>query len=240
MIVCLSGYKQSGKDMLAAYLIEKHGAKRVGLADPLKDMVAEEYGIDRASLDDPKTKESPLLNLPVDPKDGFTKMMAEFMVKEFRSEGGDQPNAGFEFTPSGKFLGRFLHTGGSTYATAPLFHTPRSLAIFKGSGNRFVRSDYWTNKALDKIEDLHDNKKEMVVVSDVRYKSELAQFSERLGDSVVFVRINRHKESPSSDPSERDLDDTKFDFYVENTTTKESAYGQLEAILTKARKVTLV
>src|SRR5665213_2295924 len=90
MIICLSGFKQSGKDTCADYLIKNHKAIRVALADPLKDMVAEEYGIDRASLDDPNRKESPILTMPVEPKDGFSRMIAEFMVKEFRTAGGLQ------------------------------------------------------------------------------------------------------------------------------------------------------
>jgi hypothetical protein len=231
-LICLSGWKASGKDMLAAYLIENYGAKRVALADPLKDMTAEEYDIDRASLDDPNTKESPLLGLPVSPKDGFTRMIAEFMVGEFRSESGIKPT-GFEYQEKGSvFVGKFHHTNHLSYATARLYWTPRALAILKGSVNRSVTSDYWINRAFDQIKErLNDG--QMVVVSDVRYRSELGQFKEQFGNDVVFVRVKRHDKSLSTDPSEMDLNDAKFDFYVDNSTTKLAAYNQIEVILGK-------
>jgi|ERR1035437_1599021 hypothetical protein len=209
MVICLSGWKQSGKDSLASYLVENHDAARVALADPLKDSVSREFNIPRWHLDDPKFKESPILSMPVDPKDGFSRMIALFMRGEFRnaqgtSEGGDSLNG--------------------------LYWTPRSLAILKGSTNRSVQSNYWTNKAFDQIDRLLKNTK-LVVVTDLRYKSEMAQFKERYGQEVVFIRINRFKESPSQDPSERDLDQAEFDFYVDNAGTLEEAYGRIREIL---------
>ena len=103
MVICFGGFKGSGKDSLANYLIEKHNAVRVALADPLKDTVSDMFGIDRISLDDPKRKESPILTMPVDPKDDFSKMIAKFMFKEFRTADGTQPDD-FGFS-DGKFVG---------------------------------------------------------------------------------------------------------------------------------------
>jgi len=218
-------------------LIQKHNAVRVALADTLKDQVSEEYGIDRTSLDDPERKEKPLLNMPVDPKDGYTKMVTEFMLKEFRNKHGLQPDSLF-WSDHG-FTGVFKNRGfdgepSNMTLYDVVYWTPRALAILKGSTNRAVASDFWVQKTFDKAEKaLSLNPDRIVVVTDVRYKSELAQFKEKFGDQVVFVRINRHKESPSADPSERDLDNSEFDFYVDNTGGIPYLQGQIEGILAK-------
>src|ERR1700740_2074934 len=102
-VVAISGWKRSGKDTAAEVLI-KEGYKRVGFADPLKDMVAEEYSIPRSYCDDPKFKEQPLLNLPVIPKDGFTLNIAKMMFKEFRTREG-HPVPEFQVDNSGAFMG---------------------------------------------------------------------------------------------------------------------------------------
>jgi len=143
-IYCLSAFKGSGKDLLASYLVESFGAIRVSFADPLKDMASAEFGVDRDAFDDPDRKESPLLNFSVDPQDGFTKIVCEFMVKEFRTFDGKQP-LGFEYV-NGTFFG--VIQGELKPILVPLYHTPRSLAILKGSTNRVVRSNYWVQKAI--------------------------------------------------------------------------------------------
>jgi len=226
MIICLSGFKGSGKDTLAAYMIEQYGAIRVALADPLKDSVAEEFEIDRSSLDDSKRKESPILSMPVEPKDAYSKMIAEFLFKEFRDKDGRQP---VKYVTGHKFHGIF-----SDATSGQLYQTPRSLAILKGSTNRSVRSDFWTNKAFEVIQ-ANLNAGELVVVTDLRYQSEVKQFSERFPEQVVFIRINRFTTSPSNDPSERDLDNHKFDYYIDNTGALKSSQQQVDNVLLKFR-----
>lgn len=228
MIVCISGWKKNGKDMLAEYLINNYSATRVSFADPLKDMVAEEYGVDRASLDDQDRKECPLLDMPVNPQDSYSRMISEFLFKEFRLKSGLQPttftynNGHFQGVINSAFSEDPNHT-----ITETAYWTPRALAILKGSTNRSVRSNYWVQKAIEKIR----NTQEMVVISDLRYKSEMNQIKEAFGDDAVFIRVQRFETSPSTDPSERDLDDANFDYYIDNTGTKEESCGQLERAL---------
>lgn len=239
MIICLSGYKFSGKDTVAQYLIDNYRAIRVALADPLKDSVAEEFGIDRAWLDDPKFKEKPLLDMPVDPKDAFTKMIAEFMVKEFVREDGTKPDK--PFYQGGKFYGGFTKTSGKsgkngTFSMSvteghKLYWTSRALAILKGSTNRAARSNYWTEKALESIQSKLDSGFKYIVVSDVRYRSEMEQIKAKFPSEVITIRINRNKDSPSDDPSERDLDNYQFDRYIDNTGSLSATYRQVEDIL---------
>lgn len=221
-VLAISGWKGSGKDTLAAYLIEKYGATRVSFADPLKDMAAEEYGIDRASLDNPAQKEAPIKDMPVDPRDAYGRMIAEFLVREFRTARGVQVNK-FEYQGD-TFLGEGF---------VQLYWTPRALAILKGSSNRSVRSNYWVQKAIQKA----SKSEGLTVISDLRYQSELVQMREAFGVELVTLRVERFDLSPSSDPSERDLDNAQFDFKVNNRGTKEQAYAQLETFLaTKIKK----
>jgi len=222
MIVCFSGWKGNGKDTCANYLIQNNNAVRVALADPLKDSVAEEFGIDRQSLDDPKRKEAPILDMPVDPKDTYSRMIAEFLFKEFRDKKGRQP---IKYITGDYFEGVF-----DDASCGQLYFTPRALAIIKGSTNRSVRSDFWVNKAFDAIQkQLNDDK--LVVVTDLRYQSEMVQFKEKFGNEVIFVRVNRFETSPSQDPSERDLDNAKFDYYVDNSGSIENTNKQVKGFL---------
>lgn len=233
MIICLSGWKNSGKDTIANYLIEKHNAVRVAFADPLKDMVAQEFDIPRSYLDDPKFKESPLLEKPVLVRDDFVRNVTKFMFKEFRTAYGEKSD---DFTITDGVMYGIVNLPGEgyKYEAKPLFHTPRSLAILKGSTNRVADPNYWTNKAFSIIKKNADEGK-LVVVTDLRYKSEMAQLTERFGKEVVFVRIYRHKESTSTDPSEMDLVGSKFDFYIDNTDHLNYTYVQLENVLRNAR-----
>jgi hypothetical protein len=200
-VLAISGWKGSGKDTIAAYLIEKYGFVRTAFADPLKDMTAAEYGVERSWMDDPKYKEAPLLHLPVNPQDGFSRMLTDFMVKEFKSPSLEEKQ---------------------------VYWTPRALCILKGSTNRSVDSSFWVKRAISVIK---SGEKSLNVITDLRYNSEAKQLKEAFGSDVVFLRIKRFDKSPSSDPSERDLDNFEFDLYVDNTGSLDKAYGQVDGIV---------
>jgi hypothetical protein len=221
-IVAVSGWKRSGKDTLCDYLTN-HGATRVSFADPLKDMVSEEYGIPRADLDDQSKKEAPILSLPVDPQDAFTRAITQLMVREFRTADGRAPED-FDFSCN---EGLLVNDGGIVIYE-PLFWTPRALAIFKGSGNRSVDPDYWTRQAINKIWTSQDG---LVVIPDLRFKSEVSQLKKVFGDDLTTVRINRFDRSPSTDASERDLDNAEFNHIIENRGTLEEFYAKIDTML---------
>jgi hypothetical protein len=121
MIVLISGWKRSGKDTVGDYLQKSIGFKRTSFAAVLKDMVAEQYGIDRASIDDQSLKEEPLFHLPVVPKDAFSEHVTSFMKGEFKNVDGQ------------------------------LYWTRRALCILEGSIKRAVDSNYWVSRALKDI-----------------------------------------------------------------------------------------
>jgi len=229
-IVAISGWKRSGKDTAAEILISE-GYKRVAFADVLKDMVAKEYDIPRAHCDDPAFKEAPILHLPVDPKDAFTKTIAELMFGEFRTAGGVTA-IGFSYDESGKFVG-VLGRSAET-----LYWTPRALCIFKGSGNRAVRSDFWVAKTIEDVHNIsleNDTRhisKNLFVISDLRFKSEVSQLREAFGDQLVTVRVNRFDTCQSTDASERDLDNTSFDVLINNKGTLEEFNSYVKSVLT--------
>ena len=220
-IIAISGWKRSGKDTLAEYLIKEHNFMRIAFADPLKDMVAQEYDIPREHCDDPAFKEAPILHLPVMPKDAFSLNLSKFMCKEFRSADGRTPME-LVTDASGAVLGlmSYKQVFGAPDATQ-VYWTPRALCILKGSSNRTVRSDYWVEAAIKKCKRYAhpSNDLQGFVISDLRYRSELDQLRRAFGKDLVTVRVNRFDTCESQDPSERDLDNAEFDVIMNNKGT---------------------
>ncbi len=91
-VVCLSGWKGSGKDTVADYLVAKYGYTKLSFASVLKDMVAELYQIPRTHLDDREMKEKAILSLPVIDSDPFSSQIHSMLSSEFR-EGYWTPRA---------------------------------------------------------------------------------------------------------------------------------------------------
>lgn len=204
-IIALSGWKRSGKDTVAQYLIEFYGAERKGFADPLKDLVARDFNVDRRSIDDPILKEAPILDRQVEPRDPFSRMIAQFMFKEFRTEYGKQP-LNYGYTSDGEFLGQ-TDLGDEPQA---LYWTRRALCILKGSTMRTADPDYWVKNAVKEMREGH-----LYVISDVRYQNEINALK-ATGAEVITVRIDRFESTESQDPSERDLDAYDFDYRIDN------------------------
>jgi len=221
MILALSAFKGSGKDLAADYLVKNHDFVRVAFADPLKDIAAEMFGIPRDSLDDPNFKEAPLLNYPVKPQDAYSKMIANFLVKEFRTKEGKTSQVFFTTVNQG-----LVQDANGKPIYEDLFWTPRALAILHGSTMRSVDSAHWVKQALVKAGLQTKN----VVITDMRYKSEVNQLREAFGSKLTTARINRFDSSPSSDPSELDLVDFPHDLSIPNKGTIEDFYALLDSI----------
>jgi len=210
IIFALSGWKASGKDMAADYLVKNHGFTRVSFADPLKDNVAQAFGIPRSSLDDRELKEAPLLNAPVEPKDAFSRNIAEFMKGEFRDQNGKR------------------------YGEAPvdsvMYWTPRALCILEGSTKRSADINYWVKQAVAKM--VPGGR---YVIADLRYQSEVNALNASAPNSVIAARIDRFEVSTSADPSERDLDAYPFPFRINNlqseSTTQNQVFEQIVSVL---------
>jgi hypothetical protein len=218
-IVAVSGWKFSGKDTVAKYLIDNNGYSRVAFADTLKYMVEDQYpGVTKAMCDNPATKESPLLQYPVLPKDEYSLHLSKFMIGEFRDAKGRRVSD-YHIDRSGAFLGLINNEA------VQLYWTPRALCILEGSTKRTVTSDYWVQKAIDEM-----NNYNLVVISDLRYRSEIQQLRQAFGKNLVTVRVNRFDQSPSTDASERDLDNEKFDVVIENKGTLEELFQKVKEL----------
>lgn len=228
-VVAVSGWAGSGKDTIANILIAEYGFKRVGFADPLKDTVAEQFGFDRASLDDQNQKNLPLLDLPVELRDGFTKNLGTFMVREFRTKDG-KICKDFVIDASNSFYGL-----DDLNQTQKLYWTRRALCILEGSTKRTVDPDYWVKKAIAVAK---KSGQQLVVISDLRYKNEVAGVKMSLGvdDTLITVRVNRFETTQSADPSERDLDDATFDLTLTNRGTLEEYVRMVHMLATDVLK----
>lgn len=220
-VIAISGWKRSGKDSAADYLVKNHGFTRVSFADPLKDSVAEEFSIQRSWLDDPEFKEAPLLNLPVHPQDAYSRMIANFLAPEFRTKKGVQIKT--EISPTYTVVGGILLEPIET-----LYWTPRAICILKGSSNRSVRSDFWVQKAIEKIKNSADQN---IIISDLRYQSEFVQLREAFGDNLTTVRIERFDSITSKDPSELDLVGYPHDITIQNKLTLEDFLSKIDQLV---------
>lgn len=218
MIVAISGWKGSGKDLIANYLVKHYGAVRIAFADPLKDGVASQYSIPRDSLDRIDQKESPIVSLPVKPQDKFSRMIAEFMFKEFRSINGEVPSD-FGYDEAGFF-------GVCGRDTFPLYWTPRALAILEGSTKRSADANHWVKQAVSQVKP--DG---LYVISDLRYTNEINALHTAAPNQVLVVRVDRFDVSPSSDPSERDLDAFPFPYVLNNRSTTGSLFDQVDSLM---------
>lgn len=231
-VIAISGWKRSGKDTAAERLIKEHNFCRIAFADPLKDMVASEYDIPREYCDDPTCKEAPLEQYPVMPKDNFSLNLAKMMYKEFRTLEGIPPSE-YYIDASGAFVGLIGNQ------SKQLYWTPRALCILKGSSNRAVDSNYWVNNALEYIHNEMNDPScnssghwhEGVVISDLRYRSEIELLKQSLGKNLICVRVNRFDICQSEDPSERDLDNFKFDVVLENKSSLEEFLEKVDKLV---------
>jgi hypothetical protein len=229
-VLAISGFKRSGKDTVADYLVKNKNFKRVAFADPLKDLCSSEYGVDRTHFDSVQYKEFPIYRLPVQPKDGFSRTVAEFMVKEFVDNCSLHPIK-YGYDSKGNFKGIFEE--GNSKVERDLYHTPRSLAILKGSTNRVVSPDYWVNRAAKMIEVASITQKNFVI-PDLRYRSEIQELETHFGSDLVTIKIDRFDKVESNDPSELDLVDyNKFHHVVENKGTIEEFLAKIEEIAKK-------
>lgn len=84
-IVALSGWKGSGKDTAADYLVSRLGFLKLSFAAKLKDMVAAAYNIPREWLDQRDKKDMPLTQYPVINTDNFTGILQGLLYRELES-----------------------------------------------------------------------------------------------------------------------------------------------------------
>lgn len=227
-IVALSGWKGSGKDLVAEYLVEKYGFTRIAFADPLKDTVSQQFNLERKSIDNRFQKEEALLDLPVSPKDAFSLNLSNFLLGEFVFADGSKP------TP--EQMGAYLTFGGLVDSVrfqedfGQLYWTRRALCILEGSSKRTADSEFWIKRAVSNM-----SEGGRYVISDARFKNEMLTLAKLVPNALTIVRIERFESSTSNDPSERDLDNYPFPFTINNkaslNTTVDEVKKQVDFIM---------
>lgn len=193
-VLAISGWRKSGKDTSADFLVREYGYTKLSFAEKLKDMVSTTYGVPRGDLDSQSRKEMPLYNLPVVPTDAFTVRIQEQLKDELKSG----------------------------------YWTPRALCILEGSIKRAVHPNFWVKAVASEILSAPSNQK--FVISDMRYTSE-ADTLRILLPTLITVRIDRFDTIETLDPSERDLDEYKFDIELGNKGTVEELYTTLGHVI---------
>jgi hypothetical protein len=109
------------------------------------------------------------------------------------------------------------------------YWTPRALCILEGSIKRSVAPNFWILKIIHQI---ISNPHTHYVVSDMRYRSEANTFEVLLPETKI-MRVHRHGDVNTKDPSERDLDNyEQFSHRILNTGTVEELYRQVDRIIT--------
>jgi len=219
IIFMLSGFAKSGKDTAAFHLVDKLRFKKVSFADPLKENVANSFNIPLADTHNQNKKEAPLMQYPVYCKDKFSEHVNSFLYREFRTAQGLIP-ANFHIGEDNRMM---TTVNGENYG---LYSTIRSLCILEGSTKRSADSDFWVTKAINES---RKSGSSQIVIADLRYKSEITAVKMALGpnDKLVTIRINRFDSTKSTDPSENDLNDAEFDYYVSNKTTQEEFLNKI-------------
>lgn len=84
-IICISGWKGSGKDTIANYLEMYYGYTKLSFAAMLKDMVSQTYSIPRAWFDDREFKDRALVEYPVISTDAFSEKIHSMLKAELTS-----------------------------------------------------------------------------------------------------------------------------------------------------------
>jgi hypothetical protein len=219
IVFMLNGWAKSGKDTAAFHLVEKLRFKKVSFADPLKENVANSFNIPLTDMHSQSKKEAPLMQYPVYCKDAFSEQVNTFLFKEFRTPNGLIAGSCF-VGDDDKLIGV---VNGESY---PLYYTPRALCILEGSTKRSADPSYWVTRAISEAKKSGSS---CIVIADLRYKNEISAVKLALGpnDKLVTIRINRFDSTPSSDPSENDLNNAEFDYYVQNKTTEEEFLNKI-------------
>lgn len=206
-VIAISGWKGSGKDTIADYLV-KHGkhVERIGIADTLKNGVAHQYKVDRKKMDDPGEKEKPLLEYPL--KVTTLALQAFFHSNKdvFRKADGTKSTKDDE---------------------DQLYWTPRALCIFEGLNKRAVDPDYWIKQVIRTVQT--PGPVHTYVISDLRFENEAIHLK---AVNAKLVRVNRFDTTDSQDSSERELDEyTAFDHVIQNKGSIEELHAQLGSLL---------
>lgn len=206
-VVGFCGFKGSGKDTAADYLVAEYGYTKISLAHPLKLAAQLIFGFSDDALWGPSAnREVPDTRYPfrgLDPVDGspLTKVARDVHHYWRRESDGEW---------------------------FPQYVTPRvALQVLGTEYGRRMYKNIWVEACLNHIVSTGNPRH---VISDVRFANELEALQSR---GARVVRLLRGKRQ-SNHPSELELESIpldSFDHVVNNQGTKEELYSALDAIM---------
>ena len=203
MFIGVCGFIGSGKDTIAEYLVNVHGFRRESFANTLKDAVAAVFGWDRVLLEG-RTKEAREWREQVDP---------------WWAERLNMPNL-----------------------------TPRWVLQYWGTEvcRRGFHDDIWIASVENKLRRSKDN----IVISDCRFPNEIASIKQAGGSIIrvdrgiqphwydIAIQANKGVESANMwlmkekiHASETAWVGTKFDYVLDNNSTLDSLFNQVEKVV---------
>jgi hypothetical protein len=86
MIIGLIGYKGSGKDVMADYLVSHYNFEKMAFADPLKDICRFLFDLSETQLTDRKLKEQKIEFWSLSPREILQKVGTDLFRKHFDAE----------------------------------------------------------------------------------------------------------------------------------------------------------
>lgn len=206
-VIGFCGFKGSGKDTAADYLVEHHGYSKISLAHPIKLVAQAIFGFSEESLWGPSAKrEVPDARYQfsgLDPTDGSPLEKVAIDVNRYWQRESD-----------GEYF--------------PQYISPRlALQTLGTEWGRRLYSNIWVDACMNHI--LSTGKPEFAI-SDVRFTNEMIGVQERGGRIVRLLRGKRQ----SNHPSELELESIPldaFDLVIDNNGSKEDLFRELDVFL---------
>lgn len=204
-IIGIAGRKGSGKSTVANFFVESERFVSIALADPLKELIARVFHIEKKYLYDEKLKESEIDMITIDYShldEIFNIVENEwgFVINKDVTEKGEIVDRSNKQLIEDRFFDRELRTSRELMQT-----------IGTDMLRTFVRDDIFIVLLFAKIKEISSN----VVVSDVRLKNE-RQALKKAGANLILIKRN---ELTNNDQhvSENDLGkESEYDVVIKN------------------------
>lgn len=197
MIICLSGQKRAGKDLSADILVSKANFQKLSLAEPIRELCMEIFGIPFAAFTNDNLKEKPFVR---------PYILEEFNIDDIVVYVEDK----WDMPVSDEILNNMR-----TFAGTEFLH-PRHILQFVGT--ELLRNNIDTDIFLKLADRRIENMPGHVVITDCRFSNEREWFKKQ---GAVICLIKR-PQLVSSDlhASENDLGtDDDYDVIMTNNGT---------------------
>lgn len=237
MIIGLSGLAGSGKDAAADVLINEFNFARIALADPMKRFLSELFQFTDVQLYGPsEERNKPDKRYPRFDEKFLDSRVAEWHKEEWHDE--------LEGVPINEYMGLTRDEYAMYVEHGNVYLTPRlCLQMFGTNWGRTCYLDIWAEYAVRIAKVLLDGKtictydqrtglsfltenksmpKQGVVISDLRYKSEILKIKSAGGKIVRIKRgttLSGDYAQHSSETEQLTIPDEEFDYIIDNMGT---------------------